>query len=124
NGEGQLVVTFTEAGLGNGNINYLLTGSATATYACVNRGGNQPQAPQFTNVTAGVSQGASFESKNGKVTGTITVDPPPSGLNCPNGQTEKLFSVSYSGLTLQDSTNNIAVSPADASRSYSGGITP
>ena len=115
-------MSFTEAGLGNGNINYLLTGSVSGTYACVNRGGNQPQAPQFHTVSTTFSTGASFESKNGKVSGAITSEAPASGLNCPNGQVEKLFQVSYRNILLTDTTNSVSVSAPDASRTFAGGI--
>src|SRR4029450_10620805 len=44
NNSGALVVSWDEAGLGNENINYTLTADATATYACINNGGDPPQA--------------------------------------------------------------------------------
>ena len=44
NNAGALVVSFDERGLGNENVDYTLTADATALYACLNRGGNHPQA--------------------------------------------------------------------------------
>src|SRR5215207_4847277 len=44
NNDGALVVSWDERGLGNGDIDYTLTADATAVYACINRGGNHPEA--------------------------------------------------------------------------------
>jgi hypothetical protein len=44
NPNGTLTVAFKEAGLGtNQLINYELSADATATYVCVNKGGQQPE---------------------------------------------------------------------------------
>jgi hypothetical protein len=44
NNSGALVVSFEQRGLGEGNINYTLNADATALYACINRGGKNPEA--------------------------------------------------------------------------------
>jgi hypothetical protein len=111
NGNGALTVNFKEAGLGtNQNIDYLLSADASATYVCVNKGGSNPSAQNKTTVAGPVSAGGTFNSgKNGNVTGSLTVTPPPSDISCPNGQRLQLASVSYSNVTLTDTTNNISV---------------
>ena len=88
NANGSLTVDFKEAGLGtNQNINYLLTADATATYVCVNRGGANPSAQNKTTVAGPVSATGTFNSgKNGQVTASLTVNPPPSDITCPPGQ--------------------------------------
>jgi hypothetical protein len=41
------------------------------------------------------------------VTASLTVQPPPSNISCPNGQRLELASASYTNVTLTDTTNNI-----------------
>jgi hypothetical protein len=115
---GVLVASFKEAGLGDTvQIDYALTANANATYVYVNNGGNLPNSPQFTFVAGPVLGTGSFTSeKNGSITGTLTVQPPPAPQAfidaAPNGLHVALFSVSYNTVTLTDTTNNIAVSLA------------
>jgi hypothetical protein len=117
NANGSLTVNFKEAGLGtNQNITYTLTGDATATYVCVNKGGANPSAQNKTTVSGPVSATGTFNSgKNGNVTASLTVSPPPSDITCPNGQSLQLASVSYTNVTLTDTTNNVSVSLGDFS---------
>jgi hypothetical protein len=49
------------------------------------------------------------------VTASLTVNPPPSDISCPNGQRLELASVSYTNVTLTDTTNNITVNLGDFS---------
>jgi hypothetical protein len=109
NNNGTLTVNFKEAGLGaNQNIDYELTADATATYVCVNRGGGNPSASNKTTVAGPVSQTGTFNSgKNGQVTASLTVSPPPSDITCPPGQSLQLASVSYTNVAITDTTNNV-----------------
>jgi hypothetical protein len=109
NGDGSLTVTFKEAGLGtNQNITYTLTAQGTATYVCVNNGGSNPSAKNKTTVAGPVSATGTFSSgKNGNVNASLTVTPPPSDITCPSGQKLELASVSYTDVTLTDTTNNV-----------------
>jgi hypothetical protein len=105
-----LVVSFKEAGLGtNQLINYTANATATATYVCVNNGGSNPSAANKTNVTAPVSASGTFNSgKNGNVVGSLTLMPPgPGSFSCPPGQTLALASVTYTGVSITDTTNGI-----------------
>jgi hypothetical protein len=117
NANGSLTVNFKEAGLGtNQNINYLLSADGTATYVCVNNGGSNPSAQNKTTVNGPVSATGTFNSgKNGNVTASLTLNPPPSDISCPKGQTLELASVSYTGVTLTDTTNNVSISVGDFS---------
>jgi len=117
NANGSLTVNFKEAGLGtNQNISYTLSADATATYVCVNKGGSNPSAQNKTTVAGPVSAGGTFNSgKNGNVTASLTVNPPPSDISCPNGQRLELASVSYTNVTLTDTTNNITENLGDIS---------
>jgi hypothetical protein len=109
NANGTLTVNFKEAGLGtNQNITYTLTADATATYVCVNRGGANPSAQNKTTVAGPVSATDTFNSgKNGQVTASLTVSPPPSDISCPPGQSLELASVTYTNVVLTDTTNNV-----------------
>ena len=116
NSSGALVVSWDEAGLGNGNINYTLTADATATYACINGGGNHPKATNKETSAAQVSTGGSFQSKNGRVQASLTTGPLSAGsFACPSGQTLVLASVSYTNIVLTDTTNSVSSSLGDTS---------
>ena len=74
-----LVVSFKEAGLGSNQlINYTANADASATYVCVNKGGANPSAQNKTTVQGPVSANGAFDSgKNGNVTASLTLGPPP-----------------------------------------------
>ena len=112
NNNGTLTVNFKEAGLGDNQlINYRLTADASATYVCVNKGGGNPSAQNKTTVAGPVSAEGSFNSgKNGNVTASLTLSPPPSDISCPKGQSLQLAQVTYNNVTLTDLTNNLTVS--------------
>src|SRR5262245_16387954 len=117
NDAGALVADFDERGLGNENIDYTLTANASAVYACINGGGNHPQAANKETVNAEVSAAGSFEPKNGRVLASLSAGPPSAGaFSCPNGQRLVLASVSYTNIVLTDTTNGVTASLADASR--------
>jgi hypothetical protein len=81
---------------------------ATATYVCVNRGGGNPSAQNKTTVAGPVSETGQFSSgKNGQVTASLTIDPPPSDISCPPGQSLELAQVSYTNVAITDVTNNV-----------------
>jgi hypothetical protein len=114
---GALVADFNERGLGNENIDYTLTADATAVYACINDGGNHPQAANKETVNAEVSAAGSFEPKNGRVVASLKAGPPSAGsFECPNGQRLVLASVSYTNIDLTDTTNGVSASLGDAAR--------
>jgi hypothetical protein len=111
NSDGTLTVKFKEAGLGtNQQITYTLSAQATATYVCVNKGGGNPSASNKTNVAGPVSATGTFNSgKNGNVTASLTVNPPDSTITCPPGQSLEVAQVTYTSVTLTDTTNNVFV---------------
>jgi hypothetical protein len=106
-----LVVSFKEAGLGtNQLITYTANADATATYVCVNKGGANPSASNKTTVSGPVSATGTFSSgKNGNVTAslTLTPPPPPSTFSCPPGQQQATAEVTYTNVSITDSTNGI-----------------
>jgi hypothetical protein len=115
NSDGSLTASFKEAGLGaNVNVSYALTGQGTATWVCVNKGGSNPSASNKTTVNGPVSATGTFSSgKNGNITASLTVQPPPSNITCPGGQKLQLASASYTGMTIADTTNSVSVSLGD-----------
>jgi len=116
---GALVVSFDETGLGNGDINYTLTSDATATYACLNGGGNHPKAANKETTSGSLSTGGTFASKNGRVQASLSVGPVSAGtFTCPGGQTLVLASVSYSNIVLTDTNNSVSTTLPDISKTF------
>lgn len=119
NGSGALSVSWDERGLGNDNIDYTLSADATAVWACINGGGKHPQAANKETVSSPVVANGSFEPKNGRVQASLSAGPPSQGdFTCPGGQRLVLASVSYSNITLTDTTNGVSTSIPDASRTF------
>jgi hypothetical protein len=119
NNDGALVVSFDERGLGNENVDYTLTADATALFACLNRGGNHPQAANKEAFEGQVSTGASFEPKNGRVVADLTAGPLAAPqFTCPSGQRRVLAAVTYTNIVLTDTTNNVSTDVPDASRTF------
>jgi hypothetical protein len=109
NADGSLTIKFKEAGLGtNQLINYTASANGTATWVCVNNGGANPSAQNKTTVNGPVSASGAFDSgKNGNVTASLTIQPPPSDISCPKGQTLRLASASYTDVSISDDTHGI-----------------
>jgi len=117
NAAGALVASFDERGLGNTNIDYTLTADASAVYACINGGGNHPQAANKETVNSEVSANGSFEPKNGRVQASLSAGPPSAGsFSCPSGQRLVLASVTYTNVVLTDTTNGVTADLPDVSR--------
>jgi hypothetical protein len=100
-----LVTNFKEAGLGNTATTEAITlsATATATYVCVNGGGNHPKASNKQSVTTPLSNTQSFPVRNGQTTGSISVGPPAAGPfqpPCSPPQTVELAFVSYTNVVL------------------------
>jgi hypothetical protein len=116
---GALAVSFDERGLGNENVDYLLTAHAEAEFGCINAGDNHPQAANKETVSSEVTTTASIEPKNGRVVATIKTAAPSAGdFTCPGGQKLVFGGVSYSDIELADTTNGSAVTVGDASRTF------
>jgi hypothetical protein len=122
NNAGSLLISYDESGVGNATVNYTVhIDSASATYACINGGGNHPKAANKETVSSSLTIGFSRDPKNGRVTGATSppIGPQDKGaFECPSGQTLVLASVSYTGITLTDTTNNVSTPVPDASRTF------
>ena len=118
--EGNLVVTFDEAGVGQTTVKYNLTANVFATYGCLNKGGKNPCASNKQTTSAASSATATFNPKNGRIVGTIIMAPipPAATFKCPSGQKFVLASVSYTDIVLTDQTNNVVTSTGDVARNF------
>jgi hypothetical protein len=125
NNDGALVVSWDESGVGQAQVNYQLkVASATATYACINGGGNHPKATNKETLSGELNLSLGpFSPINGRVKADSgPVGPISAGsFACPSGQDLVLAQVTYSGITLTDTTNNVStpVTPDPICRSFS-----
>jgi hypothetical protein len=116
---GALTVHIDEAGLGTGETHYSLTAEASATYACINGGGNHPKAANKETFNEQLSQGASFQPKHGRVQADMSAGPLSAGsFTCPGGQKLVLAAVSYSNIVLTDTSNNVTDNLGSVSRTF------
>jgi hypothetical protein len=125
NNDGSLTVSWKEAGLGdNVLIDYVAAADATATYACINRGGQHPQAANKETLAGPLATPGSFASgKNGTISASLDVGPLSAGtFSCTGGQNLVLAFVSYTNVSITDVTNNITEPiPGTFSRCYVSG---
>ncbi|MCU1308801.1 MAG: hypothetical protein JWN45_3496 [Acidobacteriaceae bacterium] len=116
-----LVVSFKEAGLGNDvTIAYEATADGTATYACINGGGNHPSASNKETAHGPVTAKGTFSSgKNGSISAMLKGEEPDRGnFSCPGGQSLVLGSVSYTNVKITDTNNSIAESLLDVVKTF------
>lgn len=115
NADGSMTVSFKATGLADNQLShFLLTAQATATWVCVNRGGANPTAQNKSTVSGPVSASGDYSSgKNGQVSASLTLYPPPSDIACPPGQSLELASVSYTTIVLADLTNGESITVPD-----------
>ena len=94
---------FDISGLGQTPTTITASSTASATYGCLNKGGQCPNAANKISVTGDVTASGTFTpDKNGRAQGCLTLNPPPptNSFNCPGGQTMVLISVTYGTITL------------------------
>jgi len=111
---GQLSVVSDEAGVGQQQVNYTLTATATYDWGCINGGSNHPQATNKETTSGGVQGGGNFTPQNGRVTATVvapTDAPTPPSNFCPSGQTLVLAKATYTDALLTDTTNGDSIEP-------------
>ncbi len=98
----------------------LIVTNATATYACLNGGGNHPKAANKESVNGPLTVPGSFApTKNGRVIASLPAGPLSAGdFSCPSGQTFVLASVSYNDITLTDTTNNVSTTVLNVSKTF------
>jgi hypothetical protein len=104
-----------EAGLASGSVETVtVSATATTTYECVNKGGHNPSASNKTTTATDISKSGTFTAdKNGNITGRLTLSPPSAaqlGFSCPPGQTVTFVSVTYTNVTITDTTSGASMS--------------
>jgi hypothetical protein len=109
--DGDLTVKWKEAGLGQSAIDYLFSADASITCACVTHSGQCPAAGNKATFSTAASTGGSFIPKNGSVSASLTITAPgcPASASptCGGGQHFVLSSLSYTNISLEDTTNTI-----------------
>jgi hypothetical protein len=123
-----LVVNFKEAGLQSGSVETIVTNAtATTTYECVNGGGKNPSASNKTTTVSDVSKSGTFTAdKNGNLVGTQTLSPPTAaqlGFSCPPGQTTTFVGVTYTNVSVTDTTSG-ATRSLPGTFSYTNPLAP
>jgi hypothetical protein len=114
-----LLFTWTEVGLGNPDVVYRLNTVVSATFGCVNGGGNHPSATNKTTITEPLQKVVGLAAdKNGQITGSVVLDTSsvsPTGFSCPKGQTLVALSATFTDNTITDTTNGVTATDEDIS---------
>jgi hypothetical protein len=104
-----LVVTFKEAGLSSGSVETVqVSATGTATYLCINNGGQHPKASNKETVSTELTNSGQFTAdQSGNIQGSLSLSPPgPGGFTCPSGQTlTGPTDVRYTNIQLTDLTS-------------------
>src|SRR5260370_4517811 len=97
NSDGTLDVSFKIAGLGsNQTLTITASADANATYGCLNKGAQCPNAANKVSVSGRVTATGTFTSgKNGQITGSLDLQPPFTPLTCPPARNLILISLPY-----------------------------
>jgi len=114
---GVLSATFKEAGLGNNqNIDYTLTATVDATFGFVNNGGRVVQGVPWHVTGTTLASTTLSSDKNGNIEGTLTGTALTPNLAQPNGNNWRaVIDVSYTNVSVNDTTNGVSVQVADQS---------
>jgi hypothetical protein len=123
-----LACNFKEAGLAAGSVETITCNATeTVTYECVNGGGKNPSASNKTSITTNVSKTGTFTAdKNGNLVGSLTLSPLTAdqvGFSCPPGQTTTFVGVTYSNVSITDSTSG-ATATVPGTFSYTNPAAP
>jgi hypothetical protein len=117
--DGDLVVTFKEAGLESGSTSTITVEAVgTADYECINGGNKNPTADNKDTVESDLSVSGEFTAdKNGNVRGSLTLNPPgPGDFSCPPGQRlSGPTNVSYTNVVITDEDTGASLALGDFS---------
>jgi hypothetical protein len=123
---GALTVSWKEAGLGDSvNVDYTMTADASGQFQWFNHGGNKPQGQPFQFGPTTLQADGTFASgKNGNITASLTIAAPGPTEDVLDAGTSSNWvlkeTVTYSNITLTDTTNGI---PATVEPSSVGPVT-
>jgi hypothetical protein len=114
-----LLFTWTEVGLGSPDVVYRVETVVSATFGCVNGGGQLPSASNKTTITAPLQTFVELAAdRNGRITGSVVLDTGsvfPTGFSCPTGQTLAALSATFTDNTITDTTNGVTATNEDIS---------
>ncbi len=103
---GDYTATWKEAGLGNSPVTYELSATASFTWQCFTKSGNEPQgSPNSTTPSTETTQGTFPPSHNGTISGSLTLVPEVAGSCNGNGLKNCLTAASYTDVVLEDLTS-------------------
>jgi hypothetical protein len=107
---GALDLTWKEAGLGDSvTVNYTATAQACAIFACINNGGQHPQAANKQSTFGNPVQDTTCTSQqNGTVSCGVSVGPPSPPITCPDSQGPYLTWVEYKNIVVTDNNNAVS----------------
>ena len=98
NGDGDLLVSFKEAGLGNTPVTFDLSANTAFQFQCFTKSNNKPQGAPNAGGPSTETTETTITPRNGQITATIQLDVvfPPPGVQCQgNGLKLCLVSASY-----------------------------
>ena len=110
---GDYCVQFREVGLGDTPVDYRLDATATFTYQCFTKQGNQPHGEPNSGGPSDASTSTTVTPHNGHIAATICLQPTPGDTSC-QGQGLKLCltAVDYQEVSLTDDTNGVTLDPS------------
>jgi hypothetical protein len=109
------LITFTQTGLGSGDVTYLAELHLTVTWVCRNNQPFDPPAANKRTVDVSATTTANFQSKNGAIkdasfeTSSATLSPP-GAFSCPPGLTLTVASLAVTGLFLTNTASGQTIS--------------
>jgi hypothetical protein len=109
------LITFTQTGLGSGDVTYLAELHLTVNWVCRNNQPFDPPAANKRTVDAAATTTANFQSKNGAimdasfVTSSATLSAP-ADFSCPPGLTLTIASLNVTGLFLTNTASGQTIS--------------
>ena len=109
--DGNLRVVFGVTGVDPtmSSADFTVTGGAKVTYACVNRGGNNPPASnKRMSASLPINGSIRLKASSGRINGIMQVPPPSVSLQCPPGQDKRLASVTYGNVQIASPTLKIS----------------
>lgn len=107
--DGDYIVSFKEAGLGNTPITYSLTaGEVIYTFQCFNPAGNKPSGDPNGVSSTDVSTFTTITPRNGQITGSVYISPTSQGASC-QGNSMKLclMAAEYYDVWFKDETSPV-----------------
>jgi hypothetical protein len=107
---GALDLTWKEAGLGDSVVvHYTAQANTCAIFACINNGGQHPQASNKESAAGTVLQNTECTSQqNGTVSCGVSVGPPSAPITCPDSQGPFLTWVEYKNIVVTDNDNLVS----------------